>query len=492
MRPILIAVLLLTSVSSVSAQEIFGTLRLADGVTPASGAIVVATRAIDQTVLTRTITGERGTYVLRLAPDSIELRVLRVGQRPFVLGSFRVAPDQRVERSATLPDVPVALQTMTTRVATQCRVRPEGSETVAQLFDEARKALAASQLISNDGAPVARYALFTQSRTVRGGPLGLPQQTIRTSSTTAPFRSRSPALLSTGGYVSEEADGSTIYYAPDATVLLSDRFLSEHCLRLVDGPPDEPHLIGVEFEPARRRRDIVQVRGTLFMDRSTNELQRLDFTYVGLDAALMRANPGGRVEYTRLDNGVWFAHYWEIRMPRVSVRSQSSTLSVQASGWRPRELVVEGVLVTGGNVLDITTRAGMLYSRGVSASSVGAAGISDLSGEESACADASSVGSSAGVSGVVHDRRRSAVPQAHVQAEWKQDFRLVGNGQFVWQTRTLTASADQTGTYLLCGVPKQRLVTLQGSREGRASRRVGLRVPASRAHAVVNLLVPDR
>jgi hypothetical protein len=272
-------------------------------------------------------------------------------------------------------------------------------------------------------------------------------------------------------------------------VLLSDRFLSEHCLRLVDGPPDEPHLIGVEFEPARRRRDIVQVLGTLLMDRSTHELQRLDFTYVGLDAALMRANPGGRVEYTRLDNGVWFAHYWEIRMPRVSLRSQSSGLSVQSSGWRRGELIVDGVLVTGGNVLDITTRAGMLYTRGVSDSAAGVSGISDLSGEESVCANVSSASASAGVSGAVHDRSRVAVPQARVQAEWK---RLVGTSQFVWQSRTLTASTDATGTYLLCGVPKQHLITLQGSREGRVSRAVGLRVPASRAHAVVNLLVPNR
>ncbi len=491
MRYFLVTLLLLSSTTNAAAQEVFGTLRLSDGVTPASGAIVIASRVADRSIVARTITGDRGTYVLRPGVDSIELRVLRVGQRPFELGALRLSPDQRVERSATLPDAPVVIQAMTTRVSSRCRVRPEGSETVAQLFDEARKALEASRLSSIDGVPSARYALFTQSRTVRGGPLGLPQQTIRTSSSTSPFHSLSPESLSVVGYVTEQRDGSTIFYAPDAAVLLSDHFLAEHCLRLVDGPLDQPHLIGVEFEPAARRRDIVQVRGTLMMDRATNELRHLDFTYVGLDPAVMRANPGGRVEYTRLDNGVWFTSSWEIRMPRLSARALARARSLQSSDWARRDLLVEGLQVTGGEVLSISTRAGQLYTRGLPDSSVGVTGISDVSGEESACESASSVGSVAGVSGVVHNNRR-AFEAAEVQAEWKQDFRQVGTNHWVWENRTLTTRTDPTGFYLLCGVPKQQLVTMQGEHERRTSRRVGLRIPASRAHAVVNLQVPDR
>ncbi len=490
MRTLAVTLLLLGASTGAAGQEVFGTLRASNGGDPVAGAIVIATRAADQSVLARTITGDRGTYSLRFAPDSVTLRVLRVGQRPFELGTLRLHDGDRIERSAVLPDAPVVIQTMTTRVSTRCRVRPEGSETVAQLFDEARKALDASRLVSNDGAPTARYLMFTQSRSVRGAAIGLPQQTVRTTSSTSPFRSVAPESLSVAGYVTEEADQSTLYRAPDARVLLSDEFLSQHCLRLVDGPGDQQHLIGVEFEPAARRRDIVQVRGTLWMDRSTNELQRLEFVYVGLDPALMRANPGGTVEYTRLDNGVWFASSWEIRMPRYSMRSQRSALNMQIAGGSRGDIVVEGVQVTGGEVLGITTRAGMLYTRGIPETAT--TGVSDLSAEESACADASATSALAGVVGVVQNTARNGMQAATVRAEWKQEFRRVSNDQWVWQNRTLSTQTDETGYYSLCSVPKQHLITLQGTHSGRASRAVSVRVPLSRAQAVVNLSIPDR
>ncbi len=489
MRTLAVTLLLFGASTGAAGQEVYGTLRASSNEAPVAGAIVLALRATDQSQLARTITGDRGTYSLRFEPDSVTLRVLRVGQRPFELGALRVNEGERIERSAVLPDAPVVIQTMTTRVSSRCRVRPEGSETVAQLFDEARKALDASRLISSDGAPVARYLMFTQSRSVRGAAIGLPQQTVRTTSSTSPFRSVAPESLSVAGYVTDESDGSTLYRAPDARVLLSDEFLSQHCLRLVNGSRAEPHLIGVEFEPATRSRDLVQVRGTLWMDRSTKELQRLDFVYVGLDPALMRANPGGRVEYTRLDNGVWFASYWEIRMPRYSMRAQRSELNMQAAGSR-RDIVVEGVQVTGGEVLGITTRAGMLYTRGIPETST--IGVSDLSAEESACADASASGTLAGVVGVVQNNGRNAIAAATVRAEWKQEFRRVGNDQWVWQNRTLSTVTDDTGYYSLCSVPKQQLITLQSTYEERASRKVSVRVPQSRAQAVVNLTIPDR
>jgi hypothetical protein len=489
MRALAVTLLLLGASTGAAGQEVFGTLRASNGETPVSGAIVVALRAADQALLARTITGDRGTYSLRLAPDSVNLRVLRVGQRPFELGSLRLNDGDRIERSASLPDAPVVIQTMTTRVSSRCRVRPEGSETVAQLFDEARKALDASRLVSIDGAPTARYLMFTQSRSVRGAAIGLPQQTVRTTNSTSPFRSVAPESLSVAGYVTDEADGSILYRAPDARVLLSDEFLSQHCLRLVSGPREQEHLVGVEFEPAARRRDIVQVRGTLWMDRSTNELQRLDFTYVGLDPALMRANPGGTVEYTRLDNGVWFASYWEIRMPRYSMRAQRSMLNMQAAGSR-REVIVEGMQVTGGEVLGITTRAGMLYTRGIPETSI--MGVTDLTAEESVCSDASSTSDFAGVVGVVQNNSRNALQAATVRAEWKQEFRRVGNDHWVWQNRTLSTETDETGYYSLCSVPKQQLVTLQSTFEERASRKVSVRVPQSRAQAVVNLTIPNR
>ncbi len=493
MRPFLPAIMLLGMTSSIEAQDVFGTLRLGDAITPASGAIVVATRVADQQVVARTITGERGTYTLRLGSDSFTLRVLRVGQRPFDLGTIQLRPGERIEMSATLANDPVVIQTMSTRVTSRCDVRPDGSATVALLFNEVRKALDASRLVSIDGVPTARYSMFTESRRARGALLGASRHTVHVNSSTAPFHSLSPESLSVVGYVNRDRDGGTVYYAPDATVLLADHFLAQHCLMLVDGPPEHPHLIGIGFEPVRRRYDIAQLRGTLMMDRASKELRYLDFSYVGLDPSVLRANPGGRVEYTRLDNGVWFASYWEIRMPRIASRAGAGAPSPLAGrGWPARIVTVDGVHVTGGEVLAIGTPAGLLYTSG--APDISADEMTDTKSPDlrTTCEIAVLDETLTAISGVVQDSVPLSIHAVEVRAEWTQHVLPPGTDQWERQQRTLTASADDSGRYTLCGVPRLQLVTVHATRDGRISRRVGVRVSAARTRAEVNLTLDAR
>jgi hypothetical protein len=170
-----------------------------------------------------------------------------------------------------------------------------------------------------------------------------------------PFRSQDAALLATDGYVVER-DGEVIYYAPDADVLLSDSFAATHCFQLAAPPEDEPGLIGLAFRPieaARARRDI---EGTFWIDRATAELRSLDFAFTNMPAASERAEPGGRVEFTRLPDGEWLVSRWHIRMPELQRITQSTRASARLSvvgspiKWR-------GTKVVGGEITQVE-RAG--------------------------------------------------------------------------------------------------------------------------------------
>ena len=104
-----------------------------------------------------------------------------------------------------------------------------------------------------------------------------------------PFRSLPAEVLSVGGYITVNQDGSTDYYAPDADVLLSDTFLADHCFKIE--PRDEfEHLgqVGLAFQPIPERKK-PDIKGVLWMDEKTAELRTLEFTYTWLPNDLRTA-----------------------------------------------------------------------------------------------------------------------------------------------------------------------------------------------------------
>jgi hypothetical protein len=59
------------------------------------------------------------------------------------------------------------------------------------------------------------------------------------------------------------------------------------------------------------------VRGTLWLDPASRELRYLEFTYTGLGKEEGLGNPGGRLDFERLENGAWIVREWTLAMPRV-------------------------------------------------------------------------------------------------------------------------------------------------------------------------------
>jgi hypothetical protein len=424
-----------------------------------------------------------------------QLRALRVGHRPADLGIHALAAGGSVTVSLTLHDSPISLQRSVIEASRRCHVAARAGEAALTLWDEARKALTLTTIRRSDGPLSAQVLLFSAFTDPRGNPIGTTHREFRAGSTARPFQSLSPGLLSVVGYVTEEPDG-TVYRAPDANVLLSREFAAEHCLKVVDGTGADAHLLGLGFEPIGRDRDIVRISGTLWLDRASFELRRLEYRYVGLAQALERAGLGGSVEFTRLPSGIWFENRWEIRMPRTSVLQR-----VDPSGRFARTEVLDAIQRTGGEVWSISLGDEMIYAGapGLAADSVVEEAFRsdprfavDSLTVRSSCAEPGIAASEVGrVAGTVRSRPARRIAGASVRAEWKERFNVGRQHDWSWVQREVTTTSATDGFYSLCGLPVEHLISLQARREATQSAKVGLRIAPDRQTARVDLWLPS-
>ena len=126
-----------------TAQAVNGTVVLPDGSTPASGVIVLFENA-SGVVVHRALTGQRGTFTTEFkSGGDYRARVLRVGYKPTELPGVRVAPTGTTTLRIVLTASAVTLPVVSVRGADVCRGdRAEGA-LVAEVWEEARKALIA-------------------------------------------------------------------------------------------------------------------------------------------------------------------------------------------------------------------------------------------------------------------------------------------------------------------------------------------------------------
>ena len=173
-----------------------------------------------------------------------------------------------------------------------------------------------------------------------------------------PFVSADPEVLARSGYVDGDIMKGSTVFAPDATILLSDRFLDTHCFRIQapeKGRRDD--LIGLAFEPLRLTSDgdrpRVEISGVLWLDRPSAELRYLEFGYVNLpfDADANRA--GGRLEFRPLPDGRWIVWRWFIRTPGLERREgvystqQTTIIRVREEGAELLEVMPAGASRVG-------------------------------------------------------------------------------------------------------------------------------------------------
>jgi len=358
--------ILLGAIAPANAQVVRGSVRSHTANTGIAGAVLVLIDSSNGTAA-RTLADEHGDFVL-YAPASgrYRLRASRIGLRPLTSELFDLAGDTTF--ALQMVDLPLDLPAVTTRERTQCSVRPDSGLALASLWEDVKTALLATA-ITREGARY-RFDLVDHTRVYDFATRELLDVDLTESSlyATRSWASVPPERLRRDGYVFESRD-STAFIAPDIETLLSDYFVSTHCFRIgAHGRSDS--LIALDFDPAARAKH-VEVRGTLWIDRRTHELESLDFNYVNLALPVSGADSvaGGHVGFARLTSGAWVMTDWEIRVPVAHVASEQGLPPAQRRAGGPvvlihRHPVIDELRVSGGTLRDVFRDGSLVWSRG--------------------------------------------------------------------------------------------------------------------------------
>ena len=332
-RVAILAALLLGAVPSVTAAQ---TLR-GKVVQPSDGHGVagVMVLLIDSAgnVAARTLTDERGEYRVAVSRAGVyRVRTLRIGYHPTSLVAVELGARVALEQQLELTSPPVALDTV--RVQARARCTPySASSNVASAWEQARTAFAAAVLTSRDRVLHATVSRVRKTIDPSSGRVRSESSREDSGLVTKPWGTVPPDSLLRFGYVYRLSDGGMTYYAPDIETLLSEDFLQDHCFRFASG--SDSTLLGVGFEPSPARRNLPEIRGTVWLDRKSAELRRMEFQYVILRVPNDRLRtisppPGGAMNFGSMTNGGWAISNWELRIPVLRERVRSDR---NASGY---------------------------------------------------------------------------------------------------------------------------------------------------------------
>lgn len=295
-----------------------GDVTHSDGATRVPGVVVVASDS-GGTEVARSLSGPGGGYSLAVsAPASYVIKALRIGYRPTVLPAIRVAPGETRTVNITLTGDAIHLDAVRVQGETTCRTGTEVGRVAAELWEQARGALTASMLAAGGVTYHATLERFQQF-TPKGETMIRAETVTVIRGTTTGFASVVPESLAANGYVVMQGT-QFFYHAPDAGVLLSPSFAATHCFEARAGEGSHRDWIGIGFRQALQRRNMADIEGTLWLDRKSAELRRLEYKYNNLPAFSGFQEADGWVEFLRLATGDWIVRRWSIRTPVTEER----------------------------------------------------------------------------------------------------------------------------------------------------------------------------
>ncbi|MDX1493200.1 MAG: carboxypeptidase-like regulatory domain-containing protein [Longimicrobiales bacterium] len=312
--------LVLALPAAASAQTVLVRIVDAETSAPLVGALTYLDDAQGQ-MAKNTLTDERGRALfIGIPAGSYRIRVEMIGMGTTETDLFQVSDGVTVTREVRMESSAIELEGLQVEAeAGRCTVRPgaEG-ELVAEIWDEARKALSAASLTEERGR--YRYETIKYDRKIDRdtGVILEEERERREGYMDTPFESHPAEDLVEKGFVQEDGRGY-LYMAPDADVLLSDPFLDTHCFRVADR--NEEGLVGLRFEPTGEKKTVPDIAGTMWIDPETAELQWLEYTYQYLEPERSSDMVGGRVDFQRMPDGTWIVPEWWIRMPVLATQT---------------------------------------------------------------------------------------------------------------------------------------------------------------------------
>ncbi len=277
--------------AALSAQTVLMRVLTSDTGQPIFGALAHLVDDAGQAIRS-VLTDDRGRALFTSVPPArYRVRAEMIGMATSETPAFQVVAGATESGELHLAPRPIDLARIdVTAERRRCTSLSAGEGLlVATLWEEARKALSAAALTERQGNYRYETMVYERDVDVNSGVILRQEETQRDGYMRAPFESLPPEDFAEGGFVRRDG-GELVYYAPDARDLLDESFLDTHCFRVVTGD-DQASVVGLNFEPMGRRRSIVDVSGTLWLDEQTAELRWLDYLYANLDTARLAA-PG--------------------------------------------------------------------------------------------------------------------------------------------------------------------------------------------------------
>ncbi len=354
---------LLSPLSALQAQIVRGRVTQETSAAPVIGALVELVFADSGDVRAASALSDgSGAFELRApAPGRYRIGAKRIGVRRYLGAPFVLAVGETHNETIVLAQVEYRLPEVVVTASALCVISARDRSRVTALWDEARTALDATQISLRDrlfSAEVTRYVRDLDPKTRKV--LGETQSNVR-GVVTSPFNALPPDSLAALGYWQRNADSSVTYYGPDATVLLSDAFLDDHCFRPVEGTGNRRGLVGLAFAPVGGRR-VPDVNGTLWLDDKTFALQLVDFAYDRLVPGLDTAAIGGELHFAQLPNGAWLVRSWFLRVP-VRGRSEQPLSTEGSAPWILLRSTDYRLREEGGTVTTDAMRSAMRPAR---------------------------------------------------------------------------------------------------------------------------------
>jgi hypothetical protein len=364
--------------STLSAQAVRGAVVARGTNQPVGGAVVLLLDAKGAQVA-GTLSDSAGRFLLKApAPGTYTLRIERTGLASVTTPALSLAAGQTMPYQVAASLAPVTLPTVTVSGAQRCIVRPDEGAEAFTLWNAVRSALDANAITQQQHRMRVTLREYERDLDPRTQAVTREQQHERSGFSATPFVSLPAAQLASGGYVQTKPDGATWYYAPDASVLLSDAFLDTHCLRPEQGSGDTKGLIGLAFEPSSGRK-LPDVRGVLWLDPKTDALRSMDFSYTGLHlpppitqgsgwattaARGVEKQLGGHIEFRQMPTGAWIIQRWSIKTPIITVSTDrfrdlsGGRADADASEEQRTAQALSGIHEVGGEVLSSVGVAG--------------------------------------------------------------------------------------------------------------------------------------
>lgn len=363
-----------------AAQRIAGTVREADAGPIISGGFLSLLNQAGE-VVQADFTAADGVFSFQ-APGAGEyrIRVQRIGYADWTTEPYVLAPGEALGVTIEIPRQPVSLVGLRVEVTGSCLDDPRQGEALATVWEEVRKALETAVWAEDRGE--LTFTLTEYARTLDPNSLATLGSAIRTRHNVRlpPFRSLPAGRLTTEGYALVNSD-SSVFRAPDATVLLSEEFREAHCFGLARDEVEGEARLGITFRP-QRGRDVVEIEGTLWLDEESAALREVELRYrnVPVPRGTDRRQVAANLVFDRLPGGPFYVRDWWIRFP---VAGEPRRLGRVGLSDRPAPVLL-AYRQTGGRVTDI-----LVGGRALGAEAGVVAGVlrDSVSGEPLAGAD---------------------------------------------------------------------------------------------------------